>query len=169
MSEREQALARVLGIDDETTKAMREEWAALDIEWHCSGRHGVVRNVPGDKAGRVQRVIEWHMGSGACWWNGTPKAATRSVEFVAMTKVFPAPKKPWGWCGTTVLYPDWQKQEADAESACAEFKAGDPVWFEFKGARKRGLVMWPNWKTVAVMVEGEGKYTVPPSGLTKEV
>lgn len=144
---------------------MRAAWDALPIEWHCQGRHGVVRDVPAEKAGEVERVIEWFLGHGGCWWTKTVDGK-RSVEFVHMTKVYPPPGKPWEWCGTTVLFGDWQTRLADTKALAAEFAPGDPVEFEFKGETKRGLVMYPNERTVSVMVEGEGRYTVPPEQLT---
>jgi len=146
--------------------AVEAEWKELNIEWHCQGRHGVVRDVPSAKAGRVQRVIEWYMGANSCRWTKA-KNGKRSVEFVHMTKVFPPPRKPWQWCGTTVLFPDWQAQEAAERDAVETFRRGDEVFFEFRGRPKTGLVIQPNRRTVSVMVAGEGRYTVPPTDLHK--
>jgi hypothetical protein len=167
MSEQEDVLARLLGIDDETAAAMKAAYAALQIEWHCPGRHGVVRKVRSADAGRVQQVIEWHQGNGACRWTAAV-GGFRSVEFVAMTKVYPPPKKPWDWCGTTVLFPDWQAREAETTRLGAAFQPGDPVVFAHRGVSKHGLVGWVNGKSVAVLVAGEGQYRVPPNLLLRD-
>lgn len=162
-------LARLMGIDEETATEMREAFAALDIEWHCPGRHGVVRDVPKAQAGYVQRVIEWHVGHGACRWTGTSRSKKRSVEFVHMTKVFPAPRKPWEWCGETVLFPKWKAQVEENRAARADFDTlGEPVWFEHKGARKAGAFNgFTRSGRARVLITGEGQWTVPASALRK--
>ena len=155
--------AHVQRIMDEAPE-MKSGWDALEIEWHCPGRHGVVRDVPSADAGRIQRVIEWHMGHNACRWTKAINGK-RSVEFVAMSKVSPPPRKPWEWCGETVLFGEWMAQETSEQRAVAEYLRGDEVWFNFRGVRKTGLVIQPNRRTVSVMVAGEGRYTVPPTDL----
>lgn len=162
-------LARLMGLDDETAKEMREAFAALDIEWHCPGRHGVVRNVPKAQAGYVQRVIEWHIGHGACRWTGTARSKVRSVEFVHMTKVFPAPRRPWGWCGETVLFPKWKAQEEANYEAAEQFTTpGEPVWFEHKGEPKAGaFIGFTRSGRVKVLVNGEGQWTCSASLVRK--
>jgi hypothetical protein len=143
--------------------AIEAEWADLVKEWHCPGRHGVIRDVPSAKAGRVQRVIEWYMGANACRWTSAVNGR-RSVEFVAMTKVYPPPRKPWEWCGTTVLFGDWQDRERAEKVAAAEFRLGQKVWFSHHGVLKVGIVAGINRRTVSVVVDG-ARWTVPPSDL----
>lgn len=152
----------------EEAPAIEAEWAELQstVEWHCPGRHGVIRNVPADKAGRVQQVVEWYFGHKACRWTDTVNG-TRNVEFVAMTKTVPAPSKPWEWCGTTVLFEDWQRQEEATRDAIGAFEPGEAVWFMFDGQRKEGIIGRLNVKTIGVTVAGEGGYRVPPHELHK--
>lgn len=143
-------------------------WAALDIEWCCEGRHGVIRSVPKAEIGAVQEAINYFMGHGGSWWTGTKRSKKRSVEFVAMTKVFPAPRKPWEWCGETVLYPDWKERVAADRLAREQFVRGDAVTFEHKGVEKRGAFShFTRAGRAAVLVMGEGQWTLPPSAMTK--
>lgn len=166
MTDSYEGLARIMGIDDKTATEMRTEYAALEIEWHCPGRHGVVRDVPAKSAGRVQRVIEWHLGHGACKWTKTVNGKT-SVEFVDMTKVFPAPKRPWQWCGETILFADWRDSENADTVALATFRLGERVAFVHKGQIVSGEVTKINRKTVSIHVSGQGSWTVPPTQLYK--
>jgi hypothetical protein len=146
---------------------MKSAWAELEIEWHCPGRHGVVRGIPAAKAGYVNRVIEWHMGSAAARWTGTTNG-TRDAEFVAMTKVYPPPRKPWEWCGETVLFGDWQRREQETKEAAAQFEPLETVWFHHKNQRFEGQVLRVNAKTVSVQIPGErGHWTIPPTELHK--
>lgn len=148
---------------------MRAAWEALNIEWHCPGRHGVVRDVPKDQTGYVQRVIEWHLGHGSCRWTGTGRSKKRSVEFVHMTKVFPAPRRPWQWCGETLLFPKWKAREEADRAARDTFTPGEAVSFEYKGQTKRGAFSHITRSgRAAVLVSGEGQWTLAPSNLHKE-
>jgi len=169
MNDKYEPLARLMGVDDETANKMRTQWSNLQssIEWHCPGRHGVIRDVPAEMAGSIQRVIEWHLGHGACRWTKTTKGLT-SVEFVHMTKVFPAPRRPWEWCGTTLLFTDWQDREAEGRRLSQKFAIGDRVWFLARGSRHEGLVAGVNAKTISVLVEGEGRWRVVPQDLNKK-
>lgn len=160
-------LAQMMGLDDKTADEMRTAWAALNIEWHCQGRHGVIRDVPAADAGRVNRVIEWHMGHNAARWAAT-KSGKRDVEFVPMTKTIPAPKKPWEWCGTTVLFTDWQERERATAEAVQSFNPGEPVWFEHKGSRLEGFVTKVNRKTVGVLIPNDGEWRVSPTLLNRK-
>lgn len=160
----DETLARAMGLDQATATKMREEYAALDIEWHCEGRHGVIRNVPSAKAGRVQRVLEWHYGGNCARWT-SPVKGKRSVEFVHMTKVYPPPRKPWEWCGTTVLFEDWQQREDKAAERRASFRVSQPVWFEHKGVRYDGFVTKINRKTIGVMIPNQGEWRIGPNAL----
>jgi hypothetical protein len=148
--------------------SIESEWEGLRprIEWHCQSGHGVLRDIPAENAGRVQRVIEWYYGAGACRWTSTVNGL-RSVEWVPMTKVFPPPTKPWEWCGKTVLFEDWQRQERETREAIRSFTPGEAVWFEYKHERKDGFVSHLNAKTVAVTVPGEGGWRIPPQDLHK--
>lgn len=139
------------------------EWAELVKEMHCSG-HGVIRDVPSAKAGRVQRLVEWYYGHNSCRWTKAVNGL-RSVEFVNMTKVYPPPRKPWQWCGTTVLFADWQESERAERDALSEFRLGQKVWFSHRGQLKVGTVAGINRRTVSVIVDG-ARWTVPPADLT---
>jgi hypothetical protein len=139
------------------------------IEWHkdsCQGRHGVVRGVTRAEFGKIAEMLVYYFGS-KCYWNkkGAVKG-TYDVEFATMTKVYPAPKKPWDWCGTSVLFEDWHQQETAIYAAARQYKAGDQVSFDFKGETLTGLVS-NIAKRVTVIVPGRGKIYVPGSMLRR--
>lgn len=72
------------------------------IEWHagCEGRHGVIRGVSEYERDLVALTLAYYSGEGCDHWRG------HDVEFVPMTKVYPPPTTPWGWCGKSVLWPE---------------------------------------------------------------
>jgi hypothetical protein len=159
-------LAQAMGITPEKAARMDAAWKVLNddgqIEWHCR-RHGVIRDVPADKAGEIEEVIVWFMGSRSSWWTGTHEGK-RSVEFYNNSKVFPQGTRPWSWCGTTVLWQDWRDREERHATILRTFEPGDKVWFEYKKVRKYGEVMYLNQKTVAVWAEGN-RWIIPPQDL----
>jgi hypothetical protein len=132
------------------------------IEWHCEGRHGVVRNIANKAQMQQTLMLNYFFGDRCAWDNQKGE-----LEFVHMTKVYPAPTKPWQWCGTTVLFNDWKVREETAQSSLQAFKIGDRVRFEYKGRRFEGLVAGKN-KRCTVVVEGsEVVYYIPATSLTK--
>jgi hypothetical protein len=167
------AVQKVFGLDDETSKRMHEMYETIGIEWHarsdghsCQGRHGVVRHVANADWQKVQRMLEWFMGHGCCRWIADGPG-TYAVEFVHMTKVSPAPTKPWEWCGETVLFGDWKAKVEQTRKAVQTFREGQRVKFDHAGRTRYGLVASVNEKTVSVIVEGEGRWRCSPGGLTK--
>ena len=77
-----------------------------EVEWCCVNRHGVIRNVP---AGKLQEYVYFASYFYGCEpdngiWRVENLDGTCDLEFVHMCKVFPPPRKPWEWCGTSVLF-----------------------------------------------------------------
>ena len=141
------------------------------IEWHCQGRHGVIREVTDAEYGTVVDAIVYVMGSKPTWNTRTRKNAAGvrvcDLEFVYQCTGGPAERciRPWQWCGTTVLFLDWQRQEQEQSDGCRAFRPGQRVSFSWKGQTKVGLVSAVNVMTVSV-VEGEGRWRMPGSALT---
>jgi hypothetical protein len=158
-------MVQLLGVDDETSARMHALYDAQTIEWHCR-RHGVIRDVPNGQAGEVDRMLEWFYGRRCARWTKSSKGK-RSVEFVPMTKVFPPPDKPWGWCGETVLFGDWQRAELDRKAAVREFAQGDRVSFRWKSKTMTGVVTHRNGKTVGVTDDAGGRWRMTPDRLTR--
>ena len=140
--------------------------AALGIEWHCPGRHGVVRNVVWAEEGEsVSATLEYFFGcrgGHGLWWK-KDAGGTYDGEFVHMCKVFPPPKKPWEWCGLSVLFADWQAAESAERSRLREFKIGDEVAFTHKGETLTGIVV--NKKKRLTVLIGHQKWYVPVSSV----
>jgi hypothetical protein len=132
------------------------------IEWHCPGRHGVIRNVRPADLSKVVEMLTYFFGNRCCWRSGS------DLEFVHMTKVFPAPKRPWEWCGTSVLFEDWKQREIRQSDARAAFRVGNRVRFEYKGRQFEGLIYGMGGKRCSIVIEGsEIVYYMPPTSLTK--
>lgn len=74
------------------------------MEWHCQGRHGVLRAVAQDDVEEAKESIGFFLGHGGDFAKANPDG-TWDIEFVHMTKVWPPPKSADGWCGTSVLWP----------------------------------------------------------------
>lgn len=143
---------------------MQEAWKMLNesgaIEWHCR-RHGVIRNIGRNDQNLLNEVIIYFMGPKSAWWKDG------NVEFSNTTKVYPPQKKPWEWCGETVLFKDWQKREEENRNAAQSFRIGDLVYFMDKGKRIDGIVANIT-KRVTVIIPGqEMRWYVPPTQLYK--
>jgi hypothetical protein len=132
------------------------------IEWHCQGRHGVVRGIKNAaERNKLYAMLVYYFGDRCAWRT----KGGGELEFVHKAKVFPAPTRPWGWCGTTVLFDDWRRQEEGARELAASFKLGDQVAFDFRGQRKVGFVS-NTAKRVTVIADGQ-KFYVPASQLER--
>ena len=129
------------------------------IEWHCPGRHGVIRGKGRDN--ETLAMLVYFFGSGCYHVKGN------DVEFVHMSKVFPPPKKAWQWCGDSVLFVEEQRREQTDRDAAEKFIAGERVSFMHKKARLTGIIYSPGVRA-KVAVEGVGGFTVPSTMLTKE-
>lgn len=136
------------------------------IEWHCEGRHGVVRNIDirDPKTRTIQDMLIYHFGS-KCFWMKKIQGSIYDLEFVHMAKVYPPPKKPWEWCGTSVLFADWQQKEQIQRNAAQQFRIGDTVSFFHKGKKLTGIVSNVN-KRITVIVD-HAKWYVPATQLGK--
>lgn len=133
----------------------------------CVGRHGVIRNVEKNDEQLVSRAITYFYGSKGQWWKKN-SSKTKDVEFVSMTKVFPPPRKPWEWCGKTILFEDWQKQEADNRKLASQFKIGQTVSFLVKGKTITGIISSLN-KRAKVIVPGQESWWHVPYNELKTV
>lgn len=149
-----------------------ERWINLrdKIEWHCKGRHGVIRRVPKAEAYQVRDVLEYYFGAKCATWRKTPgEPSYMDVEFVHMTKVSPPPKRPWQWCGETLLFKDWMDRELLRAKQMQNFQVGDEVWFTHKGVTYEGVVSGGRTRvTVIVTTPKPGKWYVPPADLIKK-
>lgn len=132
------------------------------VEWCCPGRHGVVRNVT---------KKEWREEIGpalnffyACGRKGAWATKTINgkfdIEFCHQAKVFPAPNKPWLWCGETILFKDWQNELQVNQEKGEKFKIGDKVSFTYKERPKTGLIYAIN-KRASIVVQDDGIYYIP--------
>jgi len=106
------------------------------IEWPhegCRNRHGMVSRATADRIGRseVVRMLTYFFGEKCCW-----RDKAGNLEFVHMTKVYPAPTRPWQWCGTSILpeMEDWHKREDERGDANwrirSQLKVGSIVSFK---------------------------------------
>jgi hypothetical protein len=149
-------------VDLNDPKAVWENLQRLNlIEWHCGKRHGVLRRYMAfDRESRqsILRAVNYHMGENCVWRKGD------DIEFAYGFKR--RGNKPWGHCGETVLFKDWQTREQTNKIIGSQFKAGDRVQFTDKGTTYTGLVVRVN-KRVSVVVEGSGNWGVSPNLLRK--
>lgn len=120
------------------------------LEWHCEGRHGVLR----DCSKADYQVLVWFFGNKCGWRKGN------DVEFFHMAKVSPPPKKPWGWCGTSVLFEDWHQGVKENVDAVQELRVGDTVGFTHKGEFHNGVVIRKRGQACTVL-EGHKQWRVP--------
>src|SRR6266550_3491300 len=149
--------------DEEEIARYKKFMDSDKVQWHEPWRHGVIRNIPRKESNRFNRMIEYYMGSKACFWTRGARSDLMDVEFVHMAKVYPPPKKPWEWCGTSILFPDWQKDTVANQNAREKFNIGDKVRFTAKGRTIEGIV-YGGRKRVAI-VAGREKWYVPPTQL----
>ena len=89
------------------------------IEWpheKCRNRHGIVPAHKVKLLGRseVTKMLVYFFGEKCVW-----RDRQDNLEFVHMTKVFPAPTKPWQWCGTSILpeMEEWHQREERSGNA----------------------------------------------------
>jgi hypothetical protein len=131
----------------------------LTFEWCCKGRHGAIRNVPKNRSNHIESVLIYFFGNKCSRWKDSV-GGTMSVEFVPMTKVYPPPKKPWEWCGKTLIFGDWLADEKRNAESVAKFSIGDPVYFTHNATRYEGVVA-NVVKRVTVIVPHHGKFYIP--------
>lgn len=135
---------------------------------HCGcGKHGVIRNVTKADENLVSRAITYFYGSKGQWWKKNA-SKTMDVEFVPMTKVFPPPRKPWEWCGKTILFEDWQQTEKAESDLKRNFKIGQSVWFNGKYTKFQtitGIIAGLNKQAKVVIPGQETWWHVPYSDL----
>ena len=139
---------------------LRALYANLDVEWHhCSGRadarrHGVIRGVPSRIRTMVCEAIAYYNG-----WD-----AKGNVEFYQNTSVYPPGKKPWSYCGETVLFQDWQ----DSVDLAQTFEIGEIVRFDFRDEKHVGIVSGINDRLTIVDLNKIGvKYYMPAERVTR--
>lgn len=147
----------------------KAKWEALNaegkIEWHsCGHRHGVIRNVPKAELGEIAAAVDYVMGDRSSW---SSKVGSKlfDVEFVYQCTGGSAERcsKPWQYCGTTVLFADWQ---ARIEAARA-FRPGDQVSFSFKGERFDAVVTGAADRVTLVVPGRVGKWYMPADELVR--
>lgn len=129
------------------------------IEWHCPGRHGVIRKIGRDP--KTLNFLVYFFGN-RCYTN-----KGNDVEFVHMTKVFPPPRNPWEWCGETVLFQDLKESRERRQAEVKTFKPGDEVTIVINGKRETAFVVKSNQKTVSVVVPNKGEWRATPGLLTR--
>jgi hypothetical protein len=134
------------------------------VEWCCEGRHGVIRNVKRDESNLVSRAINYFFGSKGQWWKKN-ESKTLDVEFVPMTKVSPPPRKPWEWCGKTVLFEDWHQKEKANLDTRENFRIGQQVCFSHKDKTIIGIISARNKRAKVIVPGSETWWNVPYSQL----
>jgi hypothetical protein len=95
------------------------------------------------------------------WHSYEPVTATYGMEFITTGR----PRKPWDYCGETVLFHMEQEVEEEKAALAAKFKEGDPVRFQHEGTLKHGLVARVSSRRVTVAVKGEATLYVPGKDL----
>lgn len=138
-------------------------YKGLKFDFCCPGRHGSIIGVPTDMANDINEFLVYYFGPKCARWTDTVNGK-RNVEFVPMTKVYPPPKKPWEWCGKTMLFESWRLQEIASKTAVDNFSIGDPVWFTYQATRYEGVVA-NIVKRVTVVVPHHGKFYIPGKDL----
>ncbi len=136
------------------------------IVWHCEvggrGRHGTILKVKREHLQDILRMLNWYLGNKAVW---TKKNAdnTTSLEFVYQGNT--TYKRPWHYCGTTILFKENQVAEENNYSKLAEFHLDDEVMFEFRGRLITGHIA--NLRKRATVVSNGQKFYVPANQLRK--
>lgn len=138
------------------------------VEWCCPGRHGVVRNVTQkewrEEIGPALRFF-YACGPKGVWATKTSRGVF-DIEFCHQAKVFPAPKKPWEWCGETVLFKELQDAEDRNREKGENFKIGQKVKFSYKKVDYVGLIYAIN-KRASIVVENDGIFYMPFNSIKK--
>ena len=135
----------------------------------CCGKHGVIRNVEKKDEQLISRAITYFYGSKGQWWKKNANK-TMDVEFVPMTKVYPPPKRPWEWCGKTILFQDWQFEEETNKNISKRFKIGQRVSFTgkyTKGQTITGIIAGINKRAKVIVPGQEIWWYIPYTDLTK--
>lgn len=137
------------------------------VEWHCPGRHGVIRNIDPKESPRVASTIMYYFGGKpdkGQWWARNPENPKNlDVEFNHQCKVFPPPEHAWNWCGEAILskFQDMKYVVETERKLKNIFKMGQAVSFVFKGQTKHGLVANKGPGRATVVVQDEGTWHVP--------
>lgn len=139
------------------------------VDWCCPNRHGVIRSVGREEQSLVGNAIVWFFGSKGQWWKqspGQPKGVL-DVEFVHMCKVSPPPKRPWEWCGKTILFEGWKEMEEKERELKNRFKIGQTVSFFHKEKEITGFISAKNKRARVLIPGSETWWNVPYSMLNK--
>lgn len=141
------------------------EWVHPD----CKEKHGVLRHVPPQRIPAVESALTVLYG---------PRSSRRrfndgmggdyDVEFMDTNAFYPAPRKPWEYCGTSILFEDEHQRDLELQQAVREFKPGDQVRFMHRGKSLVGLIARVNKKRCTVVVKHDGAYYVPGKDMAIE-
>jgi hypothetical protein len=112
---------------------------------HCR-RHYYIPFVPKNRRNAVNHAIIYYNGSKSAWWT-----KDGGVEFYNNTKVYPQGTKPWDWCGTTLLFQDWQ----DRVELAHTFRIGASVSFIYDNVNHVGLVSHIGDRLTVITPEGK--------------
>ena len=157
-------------IDQEALKKKVDEARALFkqfeelnlIEWHsCGPKHGAIRahaRLDNPSKIQVEQMLITFYGEKGIWVNKF------GIEFYDNTSVYPPGKRPWNWCGTSILFEEWRLREEQNYQAGLNFQLGDKVSFEHKGEVIVGRVSNIG-KRVTVIIPN-GTWYVPARELT---
>jgi hypothetical protein len=132
----------------------------------CINRHGTIYHVQPTEIRDVENTLSYYYGCRnhkGLWWR--KDGAEYAVEFATQTKVSPPPSKPWEWCGTTMIFPDWHMEVQEQATAARAVKIGDTVTFSHKGQTYQGIVA--GGRTRATIIVGHSKWHVPYTELTR--
>jgi hypothetical protein len=161
-------------LSDSTHDRMNKMYEALNseegldgmkFEWCCKGRHGVVRNIPKNRGREISNFLAYFFGSG-CDYFQAAKPGYQNAEFVHMTKVYPPPRKPWAWCGKTILFSTWKSDEEKIQQMKSTFRVGERVQFLHYNKTYTGLIAGIQ-KRATVIVEDGGKWYIPLCNLIR--
>lgn len=141
------------------------------LEWHtkdCEDRHGVLRHVPPGSVPDVDQALFQLYGPRSAWRLWNEGGGDYDMEFINGAAFYPRPKKPWGVCGTSILFEDAHQEELAASEAAQEFNVGDEVRFAHGGEWQQGLIARVNATRCTVVVKDHDRpYYVYGKELTK--
>lgn len=148
----------------EPTKDENKEWWLKYNQPHEAARHGVLLHVPAQETMQVELAATFYLGAHGLWKRFNEGHMSYDYEYVYQGNG--RIMRPWGYCGTSLLFKDWQDKEAQTAKALVGFRPGMRVRFQDKAGRvKEGIVSNVGTKNVMVVVEHEGTYRVPPTGI----
>jgi hypothetical protein len=136
------------------------------LQWRhptCEDTHGVLIGVPPDVVPRVEAALDTAYGHGTKKWR-RQSGQVYDIEFIAAGPEM-RPRKPWDYCGASILFNDEQAKEQQAMVEAARFKEGDAVVFRHLRKQKHGYVARINPSRVTVVVPHEGTFYVPGKDL----